>query len=193
MAKHLIPEHIHTLFAIDPGVSGAMSVMRREKKWRPELHRLPYEKVLIGTKVRSRLSASELYCLLHRVLPLKDPDGLLGVVEMQSPQPFQNLTACATLMLNYGILLATLELAQCPPQEVRPQKWKKSMGLMEPPRKKGDKRPKMSKQQLKKLSVGMAIKKWPMVPELRTDRASGDLSEAALLGWWWLYRGLSDG
>ncbi len=174
--RDLVPEHIHTLLAFDPGAHGAYVVMRREDSWWPEVYDLPMRTVYISKKPRPRLNPTDLFLALGEAVPAKGRRGVMTAVEVQNPRPFDSKVGVATLMYNYATLAAVLELGGLQFSEIQPAKWKMEMGLAGSD---------------KKASISAARKKWAGHELLASDRITADRAEATLLGWWWLYRGLT--
>lgn len=67
---------------------------------------------------------------VHKLFEMMPKESIFCVIEQLLPMPGQNSKATTKAGVNYGKLLAVLELAGIPYQEVHPAKWKKEFQLI---------------------------------------------------------------
>lgn len=122
---------------IDPGKGGAMSIIYEDGSTQS----IPFDEsdyiYYLG-----QLKGKECFCILERV----------------NAMPGQGVVSMFTFGMNYGWIMGVLEAFEVPFQLVRPQEWKKALGVTKD----------------KNTSVQVAKRMFPNAQLLRTERSRKD-------------------
>lgn len=104
---------------IDPGMKGGISIIEDTN-----LH--PIESIEMPLTADKRaIDVNKVFKMMPARL-----DHCFCVIEQLLTMPGQNVKATSSSAINYGKLLAVLELVGIPYQEVHPSKWKKEFQLI---------------------------------------------------------------
>lgn len=144
---------------IDPGLSGAIAFLNDGELL--SVADLPLVDVQHGKGSRKELSPA----LLHDMLVHTEIRIAKAVVEQVGASPQMGTTSAFRFGENYGAILAVLACCGIRTETVRPQTWKKNMGLGPD----------------KSLSRAMAIKLWPDQSQYFARVRDDGRAEAALL------------
>jgi len=147
------------VLGIDPGLSGAVAFLNGEQLL--NVDDLPLVEVQHGKGSRKELSPA----LLHDMLVHTDIRIGKAIVEHVGASPQMGSVSAFRFGENFGAILAVLACCGIRTELVRPQTWKKSMGLGAD----------------KALSRSMAIKLWPMQSDYFARVRDDGRAEAALL------------
>lgn len=152
--------------ALDPGLSGALAVMRSPDDC--ETHDLP----TMGEGTERMLDGGA----LARVLLRTSPD--IAVIELVTAMPKQGLASTFRFGTAYGQILGVVQALQLPYELVRPQLWKRQMRLAG-----GDKEGARQR----------AIGRFPELGAELARKKDHNRAEALMLAlWWWEQHGADD-
>ena len=138
------------IIGVDPGVTGGIALLVDGK-----LHG-----VIDMPVFDSEASAA----LIANHIQLAEPD--LVVIEWVQPMPRNGSIASFSLGKNYGIVIGVCGALRHPLVKIRPNEWKKTMGLTGKD---------------KKASLGLAIQLWPEHAEFFKRAKDDGRAEAALI------------
>jgi crossover junction endodeoxyribonuclease RuvC len=150
------------VLGIDPGLSGAVAFLHGEQLL--DVADLPLVDVQHGKGSRKELSPA----LLHDMLVHTEIRIGKAIVEHVGASPQMGTTSAFRFGENFGGILAVLACCGIRTELVRPQTWKKAMGLGPD----------------KSISRAMAIKLWPMQSEYFARVKDDGRAEAALIAEW---------
>ena len=103
---------------IDPGMTGGISVIEDNNIQPIESREMPL------TADKKAIDVNQVF----EIMPISQP--CFCIIEQLLAMPGQNVKATTSSAINYGKLLAVLELMGIPYQEVHPNKWKKEFQLI---------------------------------------------------------------
>jgi len=144
---------------IDPGLTGAIAILNIDKRVL-FCHDLPITTVPKGSKDKPILNANLLYKLLMKFSPCKI------AVEKVHAMPGQGVTSTFNFGKSYGIILASIDIAESEYLAVTPQAWKKMQGLIGTD---------------KEAAVALAIKKYPEAASSLTRKKDHGRADALLI------------
>ena len=145
------------VIGVDPGLKGAIAAIRLDlseyKVWRMPI-------------LAKGIDVPGFFALLEN---LKSSGGIVaGVLEKAQVMRFQGVSSALTIGTNYGLLVAGLELAHVPFEEILPSYWKKAV-VGTTPRKKAASTAKPEEEQLenqKKKNGGRTVEDKKAAKEL---------------------------
>jgi crossover junction endodeoxyribonuclease RuvC len=150
------------ILGVDPGLSGAVAFVHGDRLL--DVADLPLVEVQHGKGSRKELSPA----LLHDMLVCTEIRIGKAIVEHVGASPQMGTTSAFRFGENFGAILAVLACCGIRTELVRPQTWKKSMGLGPD----------------KAVSRAAAIKLWPMQSDYFARVKDDGRAEAALLAEW---------
>lgn len=101
-------------YGIDPGLTGGISAINSNRELAFAVEMPLKQKHLDTCAIASMIRKTpKCFCVLEQALPM----------------PAQSSTSTATTFLNYGKLIAVLEINKIPYQIIHPSKWKKQFQL----------------------------------------------------------------
>ena len=112
------------IFGIDPGVSGAISVLENKKVI--EVFEMPT--MIDGKKNKKQVNGSQVTNIIKG--RLKDNKEVIVVVEHVNAMPGQGVTSMFNFGQSFGVLKGVCSAMQLPMYFVRPAKWKKYFNLI---------------------------------------------------------------
>ncbi len=112
------------IFGIDPGVSGAISVLENKKII--EIFDMPT--MIDGKKNKRQINGSEVTNIIKK--RLNDGKEVIVVVEHVNAMPGQGVTSMFNFGQSFGIIKGICSALSLPIYFVRPTKWKKHFNLI---------------------------------------------------------------
>jgi len=112
------------IFGIDPGVSGAISVLENKKVI--EVFEMPT--MIDGKKNKKQVNGSQVTNIIKG--RLKDNKEVIIVVEHVNAMPGQGVTSMFSFGQSFGIIKGICSALSLPIYFVRPTKWKKHFNLI---------------------------------------------------------------
>ena len=112
------------IFGIDPGVSGAISVLENKKVI--EVFEMPT--MIDGKKNKKQVNGSQVTNILKG--RLKDNKEVIVVVEHVNAMPGQGVTSMFNFGQSFGVIKGICSALSLPIYFVRPSKWKKHFNLI---------------------------------------------------------------
>ena len=112
------------IFGIDPGVSGAICVLKEGKIL--EVYEMPT--MIDGKKYKRQVNGSEVTNILLKELTNEDTAKV--VIEHVTAMPGQGVTSMFNFGQSFGVLKGICSAMQLPMYFVRPAKWKKYFNLI---------------------------------------------------------------
>jgi crossover junction endodeoxyribonuclease RuvC len=112
------------IFGIDPGVSGAISVLENKKVI--EVFEMPT--MIDGKKNKKQVNGSQVTNIIKG--RLKDNKEVIVVVEHVNAMPGQGVTSMFNFGQSFGIIKGICSALSLPIYFVRPTKWKKHFNLI---------------------------------------------------------------
>jgi len=150
------------VLGIDPGLSGAVAFVHGDQLL--NVADLPLVDVQHGKGSRKELSPA----LLHDMLVHTEIRIGKAIVEHVGASPQMGTTSAFRFGENFGGILAVLACCGIRTELVRPQTWKRAMGLGPD----------------KSISRAMAIKLWPLQSDYFARAKDDGRAEAALIAEW---------
>ena len=118
------------IFGIDPGVSGAISILENKKI----LEVLEMPTMIDGKKNKKQVNGSELTNIIANTLDLKNTefkkDEVVVVVEHVNAMPGQGVTSMFNFGQSFGVIKGICAALRLPIYFIRPTKWKKHFNLI---------------------------------------------------------------
>ena len=112
------------IFGIDPGVSGAISVLENKKII--EIFDMPT--MIDGKKNKRQINGSEVTNIIKK--RLNDGKEVIVVVEHVNAMPGQGVTSMFNFGQSFGVIKGICSALSLPIYFVRPTKWKKHFNLI---------------------------------------------------------------
>ena len=112
------------IFGIDPGVSGAISVLENKKVI--EVYDMPT--MIDGKKNKKQVNGAQVCNIIKE--RLNDDKEVIIVVEQVSAMPGQGVTSMFNFGQSFGVLKGICAALKLPIYFVRPVKWKKYFNLI---------------------------------------------------------------
>ena len=112
------------IFGIDPGVSGAISVLENKKII--EIFDMPT--MIDGKKNKRQINGSEVTNIIKK--RLNDGKEVIVVVEQVNAMPGQGVTSMFNFGQSFGVIKGICSALSLPIYLVRPTKWKKHFNLI---------------------------------------------------------------
>ena len=112
------------IFGIDPGVSGAISVLENKKII--EIFDMPT--MIDGKKNKRQINGSEVTNIIKK--RLNDGKEVIVVVEQVNAMPGQGVTSMFNFGQSFGVIKGICSALKLPIYFVRPTKWKKHFNLI---------------------------------------------------------------
>ena len=112
------------IFGIDPGVSGAISVMENKKVI--EIFDMPT--MIDGKKNKKQVNGSQVANIIKE--KLNDKKEIIVVVEHVNAMPGQGVTSMFNFGQSFGVIKGICSALSLPIYFVRPNKWKKHFNLI---------------------------------------------------------------
>ena len=112
------------IFGIDPGVSGAISVLENKKVI--EVFEMPT--MIDGKKNKKQVNGSQVTNIIKG--RLKDNKEVIVVVEHVNAMPGQGVTSMFNFGQSFGVIKGICSALTIPIHFVRPTKWKKHFNLI---------------------------------------------------------------
>ena len=112
------------IIGIDPGVSGAISIMENKKVI--EIHDMPT--MIDGKKNKKQVNGSQVTNIIKE--KLNQNNEIIVVVEHVNAMPGQGVTSMFNFGQSFGVLKGICSAMQLSMYFVRPAKWKKYFGLI---------------------------------------------------------------
>jgi len=112
------------IFGIDPGVSGAISILENKKVI--EVFDMPT--MIDGKKNKRQVNGSQVTNIIKETL--NDDKEIIVVVEQVNAMPGQGVTSMFNFGQSFGVLKGVCSAMQLPMYFVRPTKWKKYFNLI---------------------------------------------------------------
>ena len=114
------------IFGIDPGVSGAISVLENKKVI--EVFEMPT--MIDGKKNKKQVNGSQIFNEISYRTKKIDKKDIKVVIEQVSAMPGQGVTSMFNFGQSFGILKGICSAMQLPMYFIRPAKWKKYFSLI---------------------------------------------------------------
>ena len=114
------------IFGIDPGVSGAISVLENKKVL--EVFEMPT--MIDGKKNKKQVNGSQVFNEILRHTRDKKLDEVKVIIEHVSAMPGQGVTSMFNFGQSFGILKGICSAMKLSLYFVRPAKWKKHFNLI---------------------------------------------------------------
>jgi len=114
------------IFGIDPGVSGAISVMENKKVL--EVFDMPT--MIDGKKNKKQVNGSQVTNIIKERLNLNTDQEIIVVVEHVNAMPGQGVTSMFNFGQSFGVIKGICSALSIPIYFVRPTKWKKHFNLI---------------------------------------------------------------
>ena len=114
------------IFGIDPGVSGAISILENKKVI--EIFDMPT--MIDGKKNKKQVNGSQIFNEISERIKKIDKKDIKVIIEQVSAMPGQGVTSMFNFGQSYGILKGICSAMQLPMYFVRPAKWKKYFNLI---------------------------------------------------------------
>ena len=112
------------IFGIDPGVSGAISLLEDKKVI--EVYEMPT--MIIGKKNKRQVNGAQVAKIIKNNLDKKKPTVV--IVEQVGAMPGQGVTSMFNFGQSFGVIKGVCAAMQLPIFFVRPAKWKKHFDLI---------------------------------------------------------------
>ena len=112
------------IFGIDPGVSGAISVLRNKKVI--QVSDMPT--MIDGKKNKKQVNGSQVANIIKEIID-KEKD-IIVVVEHVNAMPGQGVTSMFNFGQSFGVIKGICSALSLPIYFVRPTKWKKHFNLI---------------------------------------------------------------
>jgi len=112
------------IFGIDPGVSGAISILENKKVI--EVFDMPT--MIDGKKNKRQVNGSQVTNIIKETL--NNDKEIIVVVEHVNAMPGQGVTSMFNFGQSFGVLKGVCSAMQLPMYFVRPAKWKKYFNLI---------------------------------------------------------------
>lgn len=114
------------IFGIDPGVSGAISVLENKKVL--EVFDMPT--MIDGKKNKKQVNGSQVTNIIKEKLNLNNDKEIIIVVEHVNAMPGQGVTSMFNFGQSFGVIKGICSALSIPIYFVRPTKWKKHFNLI---------------------------------------------------------------
>ena len=118
------------IFGIDPGVSGAVSILRNKNVL--DVFEMPT--MIDGKKNKKQVNGSELSNIIMNTVDFKSSEfkreEVVVVVEHVNAMPGQGVTSMFNFGQSFGVIKGICSAMQLPIYFVRPAKWKKYFNLL---------------------------------------------------------------
>jgi len=118
------------IFGVDPGVSGAVSILRNKEVL--DVFEMPT--MIDGKKNKKQVNGSELTNIIANTLDLKNTefkkDEVVVVVEHVNAMPGQGVTSMFNFGQSFGVIKGICAALRLPIYFIRPTKWKKHFNLI---------------------------------------------------------------
>jgi len=105
--------------SIDPGLSGAISILEGDKE--PLIYRIPLKKIIVNKKNKNTYDMMKIIDIFKEYKNKK----ILFVIEKQNVRQGEGAVSAMTIGKNYGQLLGMAYTFEFKVIEVTPQRWKK--------------------------------------------------------------------
>ena len=105
--------------SIDPGLSGAISILEGDKE--PLIYRIPLKKIIVNKKNKNTYDMVKIIDIFKEYKNKK----ILFVIEKQNVRQGEGAVSAMTIGKNYGQLLGVAYALNFTVIEVTPQRWKK--------------------------------------------------------------------
>ena len=112
------------IIGIDPGVSGAISIMENKKVI--EIHDMPT--MIDGKKNKKQVNGSQVANIIKE--KLNQNKEIIVVVEHVNAMPGQGVTSMFNFGQSFGVIKGVCSALRLPIYFVRPTKWKKHFNLI---------------------------------------------------------------
>ena len=113
------------IFGIDPGVSGAISILKNKEVI--DVFEMPT--MIDGKKNKKQVNGSELTSIIVNNIDFKKEEVVI-VVEHVNAMPGQGVTSMFNFGQSFGVLKGVCAALRLPIHFVRPTKWKKHFNLI---------------------------------------------------------------
>ena len=114
------------IFGIDPGVSGAISVLENKKII--EIFDMPT--MIDGKKSKRQVNGSQVTNIIKGQLNINKEKETIVVVEHVNAMPGQGVTSMFNFGQSFGVIKGICAALKLPIYFVRPMKWKKHFNLI---------------------------------------------------------------
>ena len=114
------------IFGIDPGVSGAISVLENKKVI--EVYEMPT--MIDGKKNKKQVNGSQVTNIIKERLNKDKDKEIIVVVEHVNAMPGQGVTSMFNFGQSFGVIKGICSALSLPIYFVRPTKWKKHFNLI---------------------------------------------------------------
>ena len=114
------------IFGIDPGISGAISVLENKKVL--EVFDMPT--MIDGKKNKKQVNGSQVTNIIKEKLNLNNDKEIIVVVEHVNAMPGQGVTSMFNFGQSFGVIKGICSALSIPIYFVRPTKWKKHFNLI---------------------------------------------------------------
>ena len=114
------------IFGIDPGVSGAISILENKKVI--EVFDMPT--MIDGKKNKKQVNGSQVTNIIKEKLNLNNDKEIIVVVEHVNEMPGQGVTSMFNFGQSFGVIKGICSALTLPIYFVRPVKWKKHFNLI---------------------------------------------------------------
>ena len=118
------------IFGIDPGVSGAISILRNKDVL--EVFEMPT--MIDGKKNKKQVNGSELSNIIMNTINFKSSEfkkeEVVVVVEHVNAMPGQGVTSMFNFGQSFGVIKGICAALRLPIHFIRPTKWKKHFNLI---------------------------------------------------------------
>ena len=118
------------IFGIDPGVSGAVSILRNKNVL--DVFEMPT--MIDGKKNKKQVNGSELSNIIMNTVEFKSSEfkreEVVVVVEHVNAMPGQGVTSMFNFGQSFGVIKGICAALRLPVHFVRPTKWKKHFNLI---------------------------------------------------------------
>tara|TARA_B100001741_G_scaffold259092_1_gene222501 strand:+ start:1514 stop:1996 length:483 start_codon:yes stop_codon:yes gene_type:complete len=113
------------IFGIDPGVSGAISILKNKEVI--DVFEMPT--MIDGKKNKKQVNGSELTSIIVNNIDFKKEEVVI-VVEHVNAMPGQGVTSMFNFGQSFGVIKGVCAALRLPIHFVRPTKWKKHFNLI---------------------------------------------------------------
>ena len=113
------------IFGIDPGVSGAISILENKKVI--EIFDMPT--MIDGKKNKKQVNGSALTNIIMNTIDFKNEEVVI-VVEHVNAMPGQGVTSMFNFGQSFGVIKGICAALKLPIHFIRPTKWKKHFNLI---------------------------------------------------------------
>jgi len=113
------------IFGIDPGVSGAISILRNKEVL--EVFEMPT--MIDGKKNKKQVNGSALTNIIMNTIDFKNEEVAI-VVEHVNAMPGQGVTSMFNFGQSFGVIKGICAALKLPIHFIRPTKWKKHFNLI---------------------------------------------------------------